>query len=103
MDLVSLLVGCSCGSVALPLLAVALVAVYRAERARADLALWRAVEPSISIWSTAGGRDVFSVYLDVERVRVESSTGSEVLSVEGWATRVERRGLRLQCRQDAAA
>jgi hypothetical protein len=98
VDLVSLIVGCSCGSVALPLLGIALVAVYRAERARADLALWRVIEPSVSIWSTAGGRDVFSVYLDGDRVRVESSTGSEVCSRQDWIARVERRGLRLRGR-----
>ena len=104
MDLVSALLGsllgCSCGCFVLPLLLLCLVAIFRAERVRADLALWRTVEPPVSVWSAAGGREVFAVHLDGDRVRVESEDGRDTLvcSSAEWAERAARRGFRLRSR-----
>lgn len=102
MDLVSALLGsllgCSCGCFVLPLLALALVGIHRAERARADLALWQTVEPPVSAWSTAGGREVFVVHLEGDRVRVESERDTLVCSSAEWAERAARRGFRLRSR-----
>lgn len=99
--LVGSLLGCAFGSLVLPIIGLALVALHRTERARADLALWRAVEPSISTWSATGGREVFIVsLLDGERVRVESPEGRATLvcSASEWADRASKKGYRMRSR-----
>jgi hypothetical protein len=102
VDLVSALLGsllgCFCGCFALPLLALALVALHRVERARADLALWRTVEPPVSAWSTSGGREVFVVHREGDRVRVENGSDTLVCSISEWEDRASRRGFRLRSR-----
>jgi hypothetical protein len=94
------LLGCSCSCGALPLLVILLVGIARAERARADVALWTAIEPPLSAWSTAGGREIWLVHLEGERVRVEPGGEGDTLvcSSAEWAERASRRGLRLRSR-----
>lgn len=102
MDLVSFslgsLFGCVCSGFVCPLLVVSLVGIFRSERARADVVLWRAVEPPVSAWSSVGGREIFFVHLEGDRVRVESEDGREslVCSASEWAERARRRNLRLR-------
>lgn len=92
------LVGCSSSVVVLPVVVVGLVAIRRAERSRAGAALWRATEPSVSAWSSAGGREVFVVHLDGERVRVSVQDSGEALicSSDEWARLVREKGYRLR-------